>query len=61
MLNQELTPADIRAKVKEFLASHDPATTPRLDFLRARYDAGLAWGHYPEGRGGRVPRGPCRP
>jgi alkylation response protein AidB-like acyl-CoA dehydrogenase len=52
VLNQELTPADIRAKVKEFLASHDPATTPRLDFLRARYDAGLAWVHYPEGRGG---------
>ena len=52
MLTQELTPADIRAKVKEFLASHDPATTPRLDFLRARYDAGLAWVHYPEGRGG---------
>jgi len=52
VLTQELTPADIRAKVKEFLASHDPATTPRLDFLRARYDAGLAWVHYPEGRGG---------
>ena len=47
-----LTPDDIRAKVKEFLARHDPATTPRLDFLRARYDAGLAWVHYPEGRGG---------
>ncbi len=47
-----LTPADIRAKVKEFLADHDPATTSRLDFLRARYDAGLAWVHYPEGRGG---------
>src|SRR6201996_8653858 len=47
-----LTPDDIRAKVKEFLAAHDPATTPRLDFLRARYDAGLAWVHYPEGRGG---------
>jgi alkylation response protein AidB-like acyl-CoA dehydrogenase len=47
-----LTPAGIQAKVKEFLAAHDPATTPRLDFLRARYDAGLAWVHYPEGRGG---------
>ena len=50
--NQALTPDDIRAKVKDFLAAHDPATTPRLDFLRARYDAGLAWVHYPEGRGG---------
>jgi alkylation response protein AidB-like acyl-CoA dehydrogenase len=50
--NQALTPDDIRARVKDFLAAHDPATTPRLDFLRARYDAGLAWVHYPEGRGG---------
>jgi alkylation response protein AidB-like acyl-CoA dehydrogenase len=48
----ELTPAGIRSRVKEFLASHDPATTPRLDFLRARYDAGLASVHYPPGRGG---------
>jgi alkylation response protein AidB-like acyl-CoA dehydrogenase len=51
--NAVLTPDDIRAKVKDFLAAHDPATTPRLDFLRARYDAGLAWVHYPVGRGGR--------
>jgi alkylation response protein AidB-like acyl-CoA dehydrogenase len=47
-----LTASDIQAKVKEFLAAHDPRETPRLDFLRARYDAGLAWVHYPEGRGG---------
>ncbi len=47
-----LTPADIQAKVKEFLDAHDPSQTPRLDFLRARFDAGLAWVHYPEGRGG---------
>jgi alkylation response protein AidB-like acyl-CoA dehydrogenase len=50
--NTVLTPADIQAKVKEFLAAHDPKETPRLDFLRARFDAGLAWVHYPEGRGG---------
>jgi alkylation response protein AidB-like acyl-CoA dehydrogenase len=50
--NTVLTTADIQAKVKEFLAAHDPKETPRLDFLRARYDAGLAWVHYPEGRGG---------
>jgi alkylation response protein AidB-like acyl-CoA dehydrogenase len=47
-----LTASDIQAKVKEFLAAHDPKQTPRLDFLRARFDAGLAWVHYPEGRGG---------
>ena len=42
----------LRRRVEEFLAAHDPATTERLDFLRARYDAGLAWVHYPEGHGG---------
>ena len=50
--NAVLTASDIQAKVKEFLAAHDPKQTPRLDFLRARFDAGLAWVHYPEGRGG---------
>lgn len=38
--------------VEEFLAPHDPTTTDRLEFLRARYDEGLAWVHYPVGRGG---------
>src|SRR5262252_3461078 len=42
----------IRARVKDFLAAHDPATRPRLDFLRARFDAGLAWVHFPTGLGG---------
>jgi len=40
------------ALVADFLATHDPATTDRLDFLRARFDAGLAWVFYPEGLGG---------
>jgi alkylation response protein AidB-like acyl-CoA dehydrogenase len=42
----------VRARVREFLAVHDPATTDRLDFLRARFDAGLAWVHFPVGLGG---------
>ncbi|WP_425840160.1 acyl-CoA dehydrogenase family protein [Streptomyces fractus] len=44
--------AQLRAKTQEFLAAHPPATTPREDFLSARFDAGLAWVHYPEGLGG---------
>jgi alkylation response protein AidB-like acyl-CoA dehydrogenase len=42
----------LRERVREFLAGHDPATLPRPEFLRARFDAGLAWVHYPAGLGG---------
>ncbi len=42
----------LRQRVREFLAGHDPAALPRLEFLRARFDAGLAWVHYPPGLGG---------
>lgn len=44
--------AEVRAQVGRFLAEHDPAREDRLSFLRARYDAGLAWVHYPAGHGG---------
>ncbi|MFF0696814.1 acyl-CoA dehydrogenase family protein [Streptomyces tendae] len=44
--------AELRRRTRELLAAHPPATTERLDFLRARFDAGLAWVHYPEGLGG---------
>ncbi|MDX3846580.1 acyl-CoA dehydrogenase family protein [Streptomyces europaeiscabiei] len=44
--------ADLRRRTAELLAAYPPATTDRLDFLRARFDAGLAWVHYPEGLGG---------
>jgi alkylation response protein AidB-like acyl-CoA dehydrogenase len=51
------TADDLRSQVLAFLAEHDPATTDRLDFLRARFDAGLAWVHYPAGLGGQgLPR-----
>ena len=47
----------LRDRARAFLAEHDPATTEPLDFLRARYDAGLAWVHFPPGLGGLgVPR-----
>jgi len=49
--------AGLRELVREFLAGHDPAAMPRLEFLRARFDAGLAWVHYPPGLGGQgLPR-----
>lgn len=43
---------DLRARTRALLAGHPPATTSRDAFLAARFDAGLAWVHYPEGLGG---------
>jgi alkylation response protein AidB-like acyl-CoA dehydrogenase len=42
----------VRRRVRDFLAAHDPAGTPSTEFLAARFDAGLAWVHFPEGDGG---------
>ncbi|MEU5716098.1 acyl-CoA dehydrogenase family protein [Streptomyces sp. NPDC020403] len=44
--------AEIRRRTRELLATHPPATTVPTDFLTARFDAGLAWVHYPAGLGG---------
>jgi alkylation response protein AidB-like acyl-CoA dehydrogenase len=44
---------ELRDQVRGFLDTHDPAGMDRLDFLRARFDAGLAWVHYPPGLGGQ--------
>ncbi|WP_037570124.1 acyl-CoA dehydrogenase family protein [Phaeacidiphilus oryzae] len=53
MSNAPAPDADaLRRRVRDFLAAHDPATTPPTEFLGARFDAGLAWVHFPEGDGG---------
>ncbi|MEU1303860.1 acyl-CoA dehydrogenase family protein [Streptomyces shenzhenensis] len=44
--------AELRRRTRALLAGQPPASTDRLDFLKARFDAGLAWVHYPEGLGG---------
>ncbi|MER8002269.1 acyl-CoA dehydrogenase family protein [Streptomyces sp. NPDC095613] len=44
--------AGLRSRVRRLLADRPPATTDRDDFLKARFDAGLAWVHYPPGLGG---------
>ncbi|HKN97194.1 MAG TPA: acyl-CoA dehydrogenase family protein [Pseudonocardiaceae bacterium] len=51
-MTETLDAADLKAMVADLLATHDPATTDRLEFLRARFDAGLAWVHFPVGLGG---------
>ncbi|MDJ0769853.1 MAG: acyl-CoA dehydrogenase family protein [Ilumatobacter sp.] len=38
--------------VDAFLAEHDPAVMSDVEFRGARYDAGLAWVHFPVGFGG---------
>ena len=43
---------ELADRLAAFLSAHDPATSSRLDFLRARYDAGLAWVSFPVGHGG---------
>jgi alkylation response protein AidB-like acyl-CoA dehydrogenase len=48
----QITPDALAGRVRAFLASHDPAQLGKQDFLNARFDAGLAWVHYPEGLGG---------
>jgi alkylation response protein AidB-like acyl-CoA dehydrogenase len=44
--------AELRGLTRKLLAAYPPATTDRADFLKARFDAGLAWVHFPEGLGG---------
>ncbi|MEU1388237.1 MULTISPECIES: acyl-CoA dehydrogenase family protein [unclassified Nonomuraea] len=43
--------AQIKERVRAFLGEHDPEGD-RPAFLRARFDAGLAWVWFPEGLGG---------
>src|SRR5262249_45296819 len=48
---------ELDTRVRELLAAHDPVHTPPREFLRARFDAGLAWVEASESHGGLgVPR-----
>ncbi len=40
------------AVLDDFVAAHDPTTMTPQEYRGARYDAGLAWVHFPEGYGG---------
>lgn len=44
--------SDLRERVERLLASHDPQNTAAAEFLAAQFDEGLAWVHFPEGKGG---------
>jgi alkylation response protein AidB-like acyl-CoA dehydrogenase len=42
----------VDAAIDDLLAAHDPKQISDVEFRGARYDAGLAWAHFPEGFGG---------
>ena len=42
----------VDAAIDAVLAAHDPAATTDIELRGARYDAGLAWVHFPVGFGG---------
>ena len=42
----------VDAAIEQLIAEFPPSTTKDVDFRGARYDAGLAWVHFPEGFGG---------
>ncbi|MEY3589222.1 MAG: hypothetical protein RJA47_1818, partial [Actinomycetota bacterium] len=42
----------VEAALDAFLAAHDPKKMDNIAFRGARFDAGLAWVHFPEGHGG---------
>jgi alkylation response protein AidB-like acyl-CoA dehydrogenase len=47
-----LSDEELIERVDQLLTESDPSSGERLDFLRARFDAGLAWVHFPLGLGG---------
>ncbi|MER7463661.1 acyl-CoA dehydrogenase family protein [Streptomyces sp. NPDC097981] len=47
-----ITSEELAGRVRDLLLAHPPGETERTEFLHARFDAGLAWVHYPEGLGG---------
>ncbi len=44
--------AEVNERLESLLAMHDPTTTPAEQLLGARFDAGLAWVHFPTRMGG---------
>ena len=51
-LASDLDHARVEAAITALLAAHDPRAMPNREFRSARYDAGLAWVHFPTGFGG---------
>jgi len=56
-IDEQAIAEDLGARVRALLDEHDPTSSDPRDFLAARFDAGLAWVHFPRGSGGlELPR-----
>ena len=51
-VDEQTVAEDLGARVRALLGEHDPVSTDPREFLGARFDAGLAWVHFPRGSGG---------
>ncbi len=52
MAQQEITEADLRARVRKLLEEAHPDKVDQFTFRGKQYDHGLAWVHFPKGYGG---------
>lgn len=44
--------SQVLERIRTLLEAHDPRKMPNEEFRGAQFDAGLAWVHFPKGRGG---------
>jgi alkylation response protein AidB-like acyl-CoA dehydrogenase len=51
-IDEQAIALDLSGRVQALLDEHDPASSDPREFLAARFDAGLAWVHFPRGSGG---------
>ena len=51
-MSTDIARAKVEAALDTLLATHDPTTMDNVTFRGHRFDAGLAWVHFPEGHGG---------
>jgi alkylation response protein AidB-like acyl-CoA dehydrogenase len=47
-----ITDAELRAATRQLLEDLDPSTVDQYTFRGAQFDRGLAWVHFPKGKGG---------
>jgi len=51
-IDEQAVADDLHKRVRALIDEHDPVSSDPHDFLAARFDAGLAWVHFPRGSGG---------